>query len=73
MWGKRELMFALAGFKFAGTSELWIKTNRDLVDQLISLGLDTKVQIDEKEYEGVNLSRAQREKMILSFLRMGNC
>ncbi len=58
------------GFKFAGTSELWIKTNRDLVDQLISLGLDAKVQIDEKEYEGVNLSRAQREKMILSFLKL---
>ena len=53
-------------FSFIKDGNLWVKTNRDLIEHLLTTSLNSKVKIDEKEFAGATITRSQREKLLTS-------
>jgi len=53
-------------FIFIKEGSLWVKTNRDLIEHLLTTSLNSKIKIDEKEFAGSTITRSQREKLLTS-------
>tara|TARA_B110001454_G_C12723330_1_gene436775 strand:- start:73161 stop:76379 length:3219 start_codon:yes stop_codon:yes gene_type:complete len=53
-------------FSFIKDGNLWVKTNRDLIEHLLTTSLNSKIKIDEKEFSGATITRSQREKLLTS-------
>jgi hypothetical protein len=64
-WIKKE-----TNFSFIEGSEPWIRTNRDLIQILMSSDIAAQIKFNEKEFEGANINRAQREKVLLSLFKL---
>lgn len=60
-------------FKFTNSSEAWIKTNRALIEIIMSSANDSddkfgQAKFDKNEFEGSAITRSQRAKLLASFI-----
>jgi hypothetical protein len=53
-------------FSFIKDGNVWAKTNRDLIEHLLTTTLNSKIKIDEKEFSDATITRSQREKLLTS-------